>query len=57
MAVAVGAAVAVVVVVGFVVAVVAVVAAVFIPATTPDHEEHLNHAELAIVPGGTLTEG
>ncbi len=37
--------------------VLAVVAAVFIPATTPDHEEHLNHAELAMVPGGTLTEG
>ncbi|NNN09485.1 MAG: MFS transporter [Acidimicrobiaceae bacterium] len=38
-------------------AVLAVVAAIFIPSTTPDHEQHLNHAELAMVPGGTLTEG
>ena len=37
--------------------VVAVVAAIFIPEATPDHELHLNHAELAMVPGGTLTEG
>ena len=35
----------------------AVIAALFIPSTTPDHEQHLNHAELAMVPGGTLTEG
>ena len=35
----------------------AVVAAIFIPAAAPDHEQHLNHAELAMVPGGTLTEG
>ena len=41
--------------------VVAVVAAIFIP-TTPrapggdHHEHHLDHAELALVPGGTLTE-
>ncbi len=35
----------------------AVVAALFIPNAVPDHERHLNHAELAIVPGGTLTEG
>jgi EmrB/QacA subfamily drug resistance transporter len=37
--------------------VVAVVAALFIPEAAPDHEHHLNHAELALVPGGTLTEG
>ena len=35
----------------------AVIAAIFIPTTSPDHEAHLNHAELAMVPGGTLTEG
>ncbi|HUV57298.1 MAG TPA: MFS transporter [Acidimicrobiales bacterium] len=35
----------------------AVVAAIFIPAVAADNEPHLNHAELAIVPGGTLTEG
>lgn len=37
--------------------VLAVIAAFFIPTVTPDNEEHLNHAELAMVPGGTLTEG
>jgi EmrB/QacA subfamily drug resistance transporter len=37
--------------------VLAVIAAVFIPTVAPDHEHHLNHAELAMVPGGTLTEG
>ncbi|MBW4029469.1 MAG: MFS transporter [Acidobacteria bacterium] len=37
--------------------VLAVLAAVLIPSAAPDHEHHLNHAELAIVPGGTLTEG
>jgi EmrB/QacA subfamily drug resistance transporter len=37
--------------------VLAVIAAVFIPSVAPDHEQHLNHAELAMVPGGTLTEG
>ena len=36
---------------------VAVAAAFFIPQVAPDHERHLNHAELAMVPGGTLTEG
>jgi len=35
----------------------AVIAALFIPTAAPDHEVHLNHAELAIVPGGSLTEG
>ena len=39
------------------VTVVAVVAAVFIPASRPDSAPHLSHAELAIVPGGTITEG
>jgi EmrB/QacA subfamily drug resistance transporter len=37
--------------------VLAVIAAIFIPTVAPDHEQHLNHAELAMVPGGTLTEG
>jgi len=37
--------------------VLAVIAALFIPTAAPDHEVHLNHAELAIVPGGSLTEG
>ena len=37
--------------------VLAVFAAILIPSVAPDHEPHLNHAELAIVPGGTLTEG
>ena len=41
---------------------VAIVAAVFIPTATSeaahaDHEPHLMNAELAIVPGGTITEG
>jgi len=36
---------------------VAVVAALFIPAARLDHAPHLSHAELAIVPGGTITEG
>lgn len=35
----------------------AVVAALLIPSLAPDHQHHLNHAELAMVPGGTLTEG
>ena len=35
----------------------AVIAAIFIPATPADHDVHLNHAELAMVPGGTITEG
>ena len=35
----------------------AVVAALLIPTSSPDHAAHLNHAELAMVPGGTLTEG
>jgi EmrB/QacA subfamily drug resistance transporter len=39
----------------------AVVAAVFIPGASPtrpaDHEVHLAHAELAMIPGGTITEG
>ena len=39
------------------ISVLAVIAAFFIPTVTPDNEEHLNHAELAMVPGGTLTEG
>jgi MFS family permease len=42
--------------------VVAVVAASFIPTTPREplsapHEHHLDHAELALIPGGTLTEG
>ncbi len=41
---------------------VAIVAALFIPTATSeaahaDHEPHLMNAELAIVPGGTITEG
>ncbi len=35
----------------------AVIAAALIPTLAPDHEHHLNHAELAMVPGGTITEG
>ena len=35
----------------------AAIAANFIPASRPDHEQHLNDAELALVPGGTVTEG
>ena len=37
----------------------AVVAALFIPATrpVPVGEHHMAHAELAMVPGGTITEG
>ena len=35
----------------------AVVAAALIPAAVPDGQVHLAHAELAIVPGGTITEG
>jgi hypothetical protein len=40
----------------------AVVAAAFIPGASPtrpttDHEVHLAHAELAMIPGGTITEG
>jgi hypothetical protein len=34
-----------------------VIAAAFIPTVAPDHEPHLNHAELAMVTGGTRTEG
>jgi len=42
--------------------VVAVVAAAFIPTASAEgaetaHDRHLDHAELAMVPGGTLTEG
>ena len=37
--------------------IVAVIAAVFIPTATPDNKPHMHHAELAAVPGGTLTEG
>jgi EmrB/QacA subfamily drug resistance transporter len=39
----------------------AVVAAIFIPSPSPaaraDHEIHMSHAELAMVPAGTITEG
>jgi MFS family permease len=35
----------------------AVVAAALIPTAVPDEQVHLSHAELAIVPGGTITEG
>ncbi len=39
----------------------AVVAAIFIPGPSPaareDHEIHMSHAELAMVPAGTITEG
>ena len=35
----------------------AVVAAVLIPTAIPDGQAHLAHAELAILPGGTITEG
>jgi MFS family permease len=35
----------------------AVVAAALIPTAVPDGQVHLSHAELAIVPGGTITEG
>ncbi len=35
----------------------AVVAAALIPTAVPDGQVHLAHAELAIVPGGTITEG
>jgi sugar phosphate permease len=37
--------------------VLAVIGAFFIPSAPSDHERHLNHAELAMIPGGTLTEG
>jgi EmrB/QacA subfamily drug resistance transporter len=37
--------------------VIAALAAVVIPTATPDHATHLHHAELASIPGGTLTEG
>ena len=37
--------------------VLAVVAAALIPTTPRDTSTHLDHAELAIVPGGTVTEG
>jgi MFS family permease len=40
-----------------VVTVFAVVAAILIPTAVPDGQVHLAHAELAIVPGGTITEG
>jgi MFS family permease len=40
-----------------VITVFAVVAAVLIPTAVPDGQVHLAHAELAIVPGGTITEG
>jgi len=36
---------------------VATLVALLIPREMPDHEAHMNHAELAFVPGGTLTEG
>jgi hypothetical protein len=35
----------------------AVLAAALIPTAVPDGQIHLAHAELAIVPGGTITEG
>jgi sugar phosphate permease len=37
--------------------VIAALAAVAIPTATPDNATHLHHAELASIPGGTLTEG
>jgi hypothetical protein len=37
--------------------VVAVVAAFLIPTARPDTTEHQHHPELAIIPGGTITEG
>jgi EmrB/QacA subfamily drug resistance transporter len=40
-----------------VITLIAVVAAALIPASTPDDVVHMAHAELAIVPGGTITEG
>ena len=36
---------------------VATLIAMLIPREIPEHEHHLNHAELAIVAGGTITEG
>ena len=37
--------------------VVAALAAVAIPTATPDQNAHVHHAELAAIPGGTITEG
>ena len=37
--------------------IVAVIAAIFIPTAKPDDAPHIHHAELAAVPGGTITEG
>jgi hypothetical protein len=37
--------------------VLAIIAAIVIPTNEPDHDRHLNYVELAIVPGGTLSDG